>query len=105
MVPAFWTGLAFWLLFFIAPLRGLLGLVPRLRSTSTGGRPWGEVLGGGKRGGADDAYMPEASRGGRNEQLGAGAEGAPHCISAVHDPLRLLCHGALLPHLALLVAC
>lgn len=31
MVPVFWTGLAMWLLFAVAPLRALLGLVPRRR--------------------------------------------------------------------------
>lgn len=31
MVPVFWTGLAVWLLFAIAPLRSLLGLVARRR--------------------------------------------------------------------------
>jgi len=31
MVPVFWTGLAIWLLFAIAPLRALLGLVSRRR--------------------------------------------------------------------------
>ena len=31
MVPVFWTGLAVWLLFAVAPLRALLGLVPRRR--------------------------------------------------------------------------
>ena len=31
MVPVFWTGLAVWLLFAVAPLRMVLGLVPRRR--------------------------------------------------------------------------
>ncbi len=31
MVAIFWTGLAVWLLFTIAPLRMVLGLVPRRR--------------------------------------------------------------------------
>lgn len=50
MVPVFWTGLALWLLFAIAPLRTLLGLVPRRRRCRgwldtrlawwSGGRPY-----------------------------------------------------------------
>eukprot|EP00887_Chlorella_sp_A99_P002393 scaffold10.g2393.t1 len=58
MPPAFWTGLAFWLAFLVAPLRGALGLVPRRRATSTGRRSWRAVLGCGRRGGPDDEYMP-----------------------------------------------
>ena len=60
MQPVFWTGLAFWLLFALAPLRRLLGLVPRRRSTVTAGLTYSETLGGGQRRGLDDAYAAEA---------------------------------------------
>lgn len=62
MVPVFWTGLALWLLLSLAPLRLMLGLVRHLHSTSTGGLSYQETLSGGRRGGLDDAYMPQASR-------------------------------------------
>ncbi|PRW39140.1 kinase domain [Chlorella sorokiniana] len=59
MVPVFWTGLAVWLLFAIAPLRSLLGLVARRRSTVTGGLSYQETLGSGQRQGLDDAYAAQ----------------------------------------------
>lgn len=39
MVAVFWTGLAVWLLFTIAPLRMVLGLVPRRRRWATAPLP------------------------------------------------------------------
>ena len=59
MVPVFWTGLALWLLFALAPLRKLLGLIRHARNTSTGGLSYQETLAQGRRGGLDDAYMPQ----------------------------------------------
>ena len=59
MVPVFWTGLAFWLLFAVAPLRMVLGLVPWRRSTVTGGLSYSETLGSGLRQGLDDHYVAE----------------------------------------------
>lgn len=59
MVGVFWAGLAVWLLFAIAPIRLMLGLVPRRRSTVTGGLSYQETLGGGQRQGLDDHYQPQ----------------------------------------------
>ncbi|KAL4440168.1 hypothetical protein ABPG75_003169 [Micractinium tetrahymenae] len=59
MTAVFWTGLAVWLLFAIAPVRYFLGLVPRRRSTVTGGLSFQETLGRGQRKGLDDHYEPE----------------------------------------------
>lgn len=64
MVPVFWTGVAFWLLFALAPFKRLLGLVRHVRNTSTGGLSYQETLAGGRRGGVDDAYSPQVSVGG-----------------------------------------
>lgn len=61
MVGVFWAGLAVWLLFAIAPIRLVLGLVPRRRSTVTGGLSYQETLGGGQRQGLDDHYEPQVS--------------------------------------------
>ena len=62
MVPVFWTGLAIWLLFAVAPLRMVLGLVPWRRSTVTGGLSYSETLGSGLRQGLDDHYVAEVGR-------------------------------------------
>ena len=74
-VPVFWTGLALWLLFLVAPLRPLLGLAPKhAPSAPAGGLSWQEVLGGGRRGGPDDKYMPEVGGEGREGGRGGGAQ-------------------------------
>lgn len=84
-MPVFWAGLAVWLLFAVAPLRSLLGLVPRRRSTVTGGLPFSETLGGGQRRGLDDRYEAEV---GASLPGGAGIEakevsaGCGSCLSA-----------------------
>jgi hypothetical protein len=64
MVGVFWAGLAVWLLFAIAPIRLMLGLVPRRRSTVTGGLSYQETLGGGQRQGLDDHYQPQVNHAG-----------------------------------------
>jgi hypothetical protein len=53
----FYTGLSFWLLFMMAPIRALLGVVRRRRATPATGLSYHRCLGG-KRLGAGETYAP-----------------------------------------------
>ncbi|GAB4814122.1 hypothetical protein N2152v2_001168 [Parachlorella kessleri] len=90
MVPVFWTGLALWLLFALAPLRKLLRLIRHTRNTSTGGLSYQETLAQGRRGGLDDAYMPqvppECSQDFREEATAAFAL-LPSPLPAIEQPM------------------
>ena len=56
--PVFYTGLAFWTLFCLAPIRALLGAVRRRRRTNaSSGLSYHRLLGG-KRLGVGDVYAP-----------------------------------------------
>jgi hypothetical protein len=56
--PVFYTGLAFWILFCIAPIRALLGAVRRRRrQNASSGLSYHRLLGG-KRLGVGDVYAP-----------------------------------------------
>jgi hypothetical protein len=56
--PVFYTGLAFWILFCLAPIRALLGAVRRRRrQNATSGLSYHRLLGG-KRLGVGDVYAP-----------------------------------------------
>lgn len=58
MTPVFYTGLSFWLLFCIAPIRALLGTVRRRRKPSAAsGISYNRLLGG-RRLGVGEVYAP-----------------------------------------------
>lgn len=59
-VPVFWTGLALWLLFLIAPLRHSCCMHVPPRTCAAGALPYWETLGAGSRapGGADGRFAP-----------------------------------------------
>lgn len=58
VTPAFWTGIAFWIVFMIAPMRALLGTVKRYRRPPVAvGLSYSRLLGG-MRLGVGDVYSP-----------------------------------------------
>lgn len=58
VTPVFWTGLAFWIVFMIAPIRALLGTVKRYRRPPVAvGLSYSRLLGG-MRLGVGDVYAP-----------------------------------------------
>lgn len=58
VTPAFWTGIAFWIVFMIAPIRALLGTVKRYRRPPVAvGLSYSRLLGG-MRLGVGDVYSP-----------------------------------------------
>jgi hypothetical protein len=58
MTPVFWTGIAFWIIFMIAPIRALLGTVKRYRRPPVAvGLSYSRLLGG-MRLGVGDVYAP-----------------------------------------------
>lgn len=58
MIPVFYTGLSFWILFSLAPLRAFLGAVRRRRKRSAAfGISYHRLLGG-RRLGVGDVYAP-----------------------------------------------
>jgi hypothetical protein len=62
VVPVFYTGLAFWVLFMIAPIRALLGTVKRRRRLpACAGLSYSRLLGG-MRLGVGDVYSPIVPR-------------------------------------------
>ena len=62
VVPVFYTGLAFWALFMIAPIRALLGTVKRRRRLpACAGLSYSRLLGG-MRLGVGDVYSPIVPR-------------------------------------------
>ena len=58
VIPVFYTGLAFWILFCLAPIRAFLGAVRRRRKpTASSGISYHKLLGG-RRLGVGDVYAP-----------------------------------------------
>jgi hypothetical protein len=58
VTPVFWTGIAFWIIFMIAPIRALLGTVKRYRRPPVAvGLSYSRLLGG-MRLGVGDVYAP-----------------------------------------------
>lgn len=68
MTAVFWTGLAVWLLFAVAPVRYFLGLVPRRRRwglAAAGSRPTGRLM---RPAGCAMDSLPLAVQGGEGDR-------------------------------------